>query len=54
MQTRNLSHREKIELEWTRIAAESRAGPISFINEIDDEETPEICADFVYTEMEYI
>ncbi len=39
---------------WTLEAAKANAAAITFVNEVDDEETPELDKNFMYLEREYI
>lgn len=49
-----LSQREMLQRTWTVEAAKAKASAITFVNEVDDEETPELDKNFMYLEREYV
>ncbi|KAK0186851.1 hypothetical protein F5146DRAFT_1143232 [Armillaria mellea] len=49
-----LSQREMLQRTWTLEAAKAEAAAVTFVNEVDDEEIPELDKDFVYLEREYV
>ncbi|KAK0200089.1 hypothetical protein DFS33DRAFT_1388385 [Desarmillaria ectypa] len=53
-QLSRLQWREVVQRNWTLEAAKAGAAPITFVNEVDDEETPELDKDFTYLEKEYV
>jgi len=47
----NLSaRRDTLSAEWTAAARRAGAAPITFVNEVDTEETPALVPGFVYLE----
>ncbi|KAG7440352.1 SET domain-containing protein [Guyanagaster necrorhizus] len=46
--------REILQRHWTLEAAKAGAASITFVNQVDDEETPELAMDFTYLEREYV
>ncbi|KAK0458266.1 uncharacterized protein EV420DRAFT_1544608 [Desarmillaria tabescens] len=54
LHTRSLSRRDVLQRIWTLEAAKAEAAPVTFVNEVDDEETPDLDKDFTYLEREYV
>ncbi|KAF8233816.1 SET domain-containing protein [Tricholoma matsutake] len=52
--TPKVSKCEKLQREWNRIAQLDQAASITFTNDVDDEEIPELDPDFQYLETGYI
>ncbi|KAF9450842.1 SET domain-containing protein [Macrolepiota fuliginosa MF-IS2] len=50
----NSRYRFQLSLQWSRIAQSQGAAAISFVNDVDDEDTPPLVPDFKYLERGYI